>query len=456
VADFIAVFCWNPIEWLLNTVIPALLEILIDAMMPLFGWGVELLGDLLMIALSDLLFDLLVIMLKIVDFFTSAFFAFSGAYNVALPSGGSGNYAQSDTFVLQYLMDNMGLTRIYWILTVLSAALCIIFTGVSILRSMNATEFDPKNTVGKIWGRLGRTMLTFLVIPAMMLYGIELSTVVTGSLVETGDTTASVDSMIFLATTMNAAKNEDFNDANASFSDPVRGKYYSGAASYEALDNRGNRLCANDFDFKEIDYFTGYLLCGFMIFILFGAALMAVRRLFEIMLLYITAPLFVASMPLDEGKRFEGWRNMFVAKLVSVYGLIIMMTLYLALVPTIMGGSLNLSYGVSSAGVNLGAADGLMDSLLKTLLLLGGAFALKNSHSILLGIISPEAAQSAQGSVLAGMAMGMGALGSLRRGASRALTGRGQSASAAPKSSAAASPPAVQHANAEDAQKFSG
>jgi hypothetical protein len=440
----------------MNTVVGPLIKLLVEAIRPILEWGIEFAGELLMGALADIFYELLVNLLKLVSFFSSAFFAFAGINNIALRTA-SGGFAQSNTFLLQYLMDNSGITKMYWILTILSAALCLVFTGISILRSINGTDFDPKHSVGRIWGRLGKTMLTFLLIPVMMLAAIDLSTIVAGRLVENvfeaGQT--SVDNVIFLAVTMDAANDERYNGNKASFTDTVRGPYFRGEKAYDAnrpeqsVLSKSNRMVTDDFDLKKMDYITGYILCIAMILVLFGAALFAVRRLLEVMLLYIAAPFFVAVIPLDEGKKFEAWRDMFVAKLVSCYGLVLMMMMYLTIVPTIMGAGLKLS------------EDGLVDSLMKLLLLVGGAFAIKNGHSFVLGIISPQAAQHAQSSTLGGIAMAMGAgtvAGNLLRGALSkggagnqlrgALNkGGGQSRSQQPE---------VQHASAADAQKFSG
>ena len=383
--------CWNPITWLMDNIVSPMISLLVEAFMPILQWAVEFFGQLLLDAMSDIFFDILVILLKFVSFFVNAFFVFAGIYNVALRQPG-GAYEQSNTFILQYIMDNAGITTIYWQITLISAALCIIFTGIAILRSINPTEFDPRKSVGKIWGRLGKTMLTFLVIPGMMIFGIELANMVAGRLVEDvfeGGKT-SVDNVIFLTSTMNAAKNQSYNANNASFTDSVRNPYFKGDKSYESRSQ-----VKADFELKKIDFITGYIICGFMIFILFGSALFAVRRLLEILLLFITAPLFVASMALDEGKRFESWRDMFVAKLVSCYGLVIMMMLYLAIVPTIMGGRLQLSQ------------NGFMDSLLKLLFMIGGALAIKNCHTLPLSILNPTAAEHAKSSVLGGMGMAM-------------------------------------------------
>jgi hypothetical protein len=92
---------------------------------------------------------------------------------------------------------------------------------------------------------------------------------------------------------------------------------------------------------------------------------------------------------------------------------------------------------------------------MKVFLLLGGAFALKNSHSLLLGIISPAAAQSAQGSVLAGVAMGMGATRMIKgKIGSMGRSGGAKGGRPAPTNNSSA--PSVQHQNAADVQKYSG
>ncbi|MCL2056960.1 MAG: hypothetical protein FWH02_07065 [Oscillospiraceae bacterium] len=461
---FIAV-CWNPITWIIDTIVTPLIDILVSMIMPILEWAVEFFLELILIAFADILFDLLVILLKLVSFFNSAFFAFSGVNNIVLRAADGVNYEQSNTFILQHIIQEANINRMYWQITLISAALCIIFTGISILRSINSTDYDPKKSVAKIWGRMGKTMITFLVIPSLMMFGIEISTMVAGRLVEdvfqSGAT--SVDNIIFLTTTMNAAKDDKLNGNNASFTDEVRIDYYEGSKKYDTMKpsssifSKSNREVTDFFHLHKIDFVTGYFLCIFMIFILFGAALFAVRRLLEILLLYVTAPLFVASIPLDEGKRFDAWRDMFVAKLVSCYGLLLMMGMYLSTAPMMVGGKLTLS------------DHGLTDALMKTLLLLGGALALKNGHSIALGILSPTAAQQAQTSVLGGfgMAFGVGAMmgGGISRGVS-GLFGGGKGGGGKPAGGAdgqrggsgasESAAPGVQHKSAEEAQKFGG
>ena len=158
---------WNPIKWLVDNVVNPIIELLVEAFMPILMWAVEFFGDLLMATMADIFYDILVILLKLVSFFANSFLVFAGVYNVALRQPG-GAYAQSNTFILQYIIDNAGISTIYWQISLVCAAMCIGFTIIAILRSISATDFDPRKSVGKIWGRLGTTMLTFLLIPALM------------------------------------------------------------------------------------------------------------------------------------------------------------------------------------------------------------------------------------------------------------------------------------------------
>jgi hypothetical protein len=399
----------------MDNIIGPMIDLLVEALMPIFEWAIEFLGELIMIVLADLLFNLLTIVLSFVKFLSNTFFIFAGVYNVASRQA-DGTY-EADTFLIQALISEDAIMNTYWVLTFLSAALAMVFTIIAVVRSMSDLDYDPKKSVGRILGRCGKTMLTFLIIPSVMVFGIQLATIASGGLVSAftgGEGALSVDNIIFLTTTMNAAKDGSKNGTNAKFDDSLRKPYLDGEKDY-AKPQGTSYAIANDFELSKLDFLTGFILAGFMIFVLFAASLFAVRRILEVLLLYISAPFFVAVMPLDDGKKFEAWRDLFVAKLVSCYGLILMMAMYMAAAPMIMGSGLVLS------------SNSLTNALMKTLLLIGGAFAVKNGHSIALGILSPTAAQHAQASVGAGLGMMVagGALGARLAGSLKGKAGGG-------------------------------
>ena len=50
---------------------------------------------------------------------------------------------------------------------------------------------------------------------------------------------------------------------------------------------------------------------------------------FEILILFITAPFFSTSFITDEGKRFSNWGKMFITRLLSGFGMVIMVKVFL-------------------------------------------------------------------------------------------------------------------------------
>ena len=138
-----------------------------------------------------------------------------------------------------------------------------------------------------------------------------------------------------------------------------------------------------------------------MLFILAGAAMMFIRRLFDLLLLYLISPFFVATIPLDDGATFAKWRELFVAKFFSGFGVIFSMRYYLLLVPVIAGKELCLYKPTLPGGV-------MINNVLKLFMILGGAWAVYKSQSLIMQIMNQEAAMAEQqaGALISGMIIG--------------------------------------------------
>ncbi len=206
----------------------------------------------------------------------------------------------------------------------------------------------------------------------------------------TGGVNTSVGNILFLTASMNADRktmpNRDpFEDLdlfrtiegrNPRFDDAVRRPYLVGNQLYKNLD----RVKA-DFYPTEFDYVTGFVSAIVVLFILTGAVLYFIRRLFEILLLYLVAPLFASTIPADDGMLFKKWREVFIAKFFSGFGIIFSMKYFLMLIPMIGGSELVLYSGTSNAYI--------INNILKVFLIIGGAWAIYKSQHLILQIISP-------------------------------------------------------------------
>ena len=121
-----------------------------------------------------------------------------------------------------------------------------------------------------------------------------------------------------------------------SMSDDLRRSYLNGDKDY--LDFRDS---GSDFSAAKIDYLLGFSASIFMIIMLAGVLIQFIRRLLELVLLYLVAPFFVATIPLDRGDMFKRWREMFIAKFLAGFGVIYALKIFM-LLPLIFSDNLSL------------------------------------------------------------------------------------------------------------------
>ncbi len=268
-----------------------------------------------------------------------------------------------------------------------------------------------------------------MLIPFLCIALLQISTLVTNQAVSAFDAaqggSTSMGTIVFLSAGLDADKAttdrrnpvsgeaEDFRSGrNPSFTDDVRNPYLKGEKDYRDLNTVKRDFYASNFKFIE-----GFVSCVLLLFILAGAAITFIRRLFELLLLYLVSPFFVSTIPLDDGATFAKWRELFVAKFFSGFGVIFSMRYYMLLVPSIAGSNLCLY------SMNLPNAV-MINSVLKMFMILGGAWAVYKSQSLIMQIFNQEAAAMEQqsGALMSGMIIGSVTTG--RCGCQRRLYGR--------------------------------
>lgn len=182
------------------------------------------------------------------------------------------------------------------------------------------------------------------------------------------------DIIIFLVSSMNAARNENYNTGD--IYDNLRNGYATGEKDYLDISQ-----VKEDFDIQKFDYVVGLVSAIVFIVIMAICIFTFIVRMFNLVLLYITAPLFVSSMPVDEGAKFQTWLQAFISQLFSGFGQVIAMRLYLIVIPFVMSNDLVFFLG-----------DGLWYSTLnwfaRLLMILGGAWAVMKAGGLISSILS--------------------------------------------------------------------
>ena len=75
--------------------------------------------------------------------------------------------------------------------------------------------------------------------------------------------------------------------------------------------------------FPGYNYLIGFLGSWTIALLLITLIIGVIQRIFELVILFVVSPAFVATMPLDEGARFGKWKDAFVKRTMSAYGPVI-------------------------------------------------------------------------------------------------------------------------------------
>lgn len=328
------------------------------------------------------LYNLLKLLLGIVDVLQNIFDMFSGVKTVK--SNGQ------DMYILDVFLTDDGIKTAFIGITLVAAGICMIFTIYSVGKSIGDNILENKHPVGEVLKQALKSMVSFLIIPFMMYLGSQLATtilVATDNAINVGmgtDSSPTFASTIFLTGTFNYATED-----NASYTD-ANHKYF--LDNPKAIYSRGD--VEKRFDLLEYNFVLPYIIAIITAVIMACSIFVFIRRIFDILVLYITSPFFVATRPLDNGQMFRKWQEVLIGKMISSFGIVFSMKLVMLLVPTIM--SSNIRFTGSSFG----------DMLIKSILLIGGVYAAFKSQAMIIEIISPEAARAARESSMMLMATG--------------------------------------------------
>lgn len=200
----------------------------------------------------------------------------------------------------------------------------------------------------------------------------------------------SLDRILFLSGTVSAAKNSKYNLAPY-LADGLRGAFYIGEKSIYSFDDVKS---AFDIGITGINYIFIWVLTYFTIRNLLRCIFGCIMRLFNMVSLYLVAPLTVATMPLDNGEKFKQWITAMTVQGLGILGTIIPMRLIILFAPIILGNNLELFDSVS------------LSFLAKVLLVVGGLQAVEGFGDVVVGILANNASMQAirSGDAAKGMA----------------------------------------------------
>lgn len=222
---------------------------------------------------------------------------------------------------------------------------------------------------------------------------------------------------IMLTASFGNAKQGQY-DNNPGVTDALRYPYYIGQKN------------VYDYDTVEDDFEIGIFGWNHMLVIVVGFFLIkelliiivnAAARIFNIILLYLTAPAFLAVMPLDDGGKFKQWTTAFVIQSLALFGSLFAMRLLVIFIPLVMSSNLRIfSSSIANYMAKLALLIALCVTSEKASGMISGILADNAGYqSIMAGSVGEGVANSAKNlavkavsmAATAGMAVGKGIAG---------------------------------------------
>ncbi len=336
-------------ETLFNNLLMPLLEMELNVI-------IEIVGTMVMNFLYNLLFQVARLLLWVLDAVERIFRTLAGLEPVYF-TGDSGVKEESGSLLLTMLNTRTIRSALLGMILA-SVALCFLIAIFATIRA--AGDMSGKRSVSEVLHRTGRSLVKLITIPFMALV-----IVATGDAVLLGINNATaqdqvpVSQILFTMSTLDAVREEDFPDAkyyNVSTRSSALAKKnapdpstvadfgmkdkYRRQLYYGELDRDNIREVLRIFDIRRIDYIICVGLTAVFIFLFGVMAVNMASRIFDCLLLLLVEPFFAAAIPLDEGKKFDKWKELFLGRLISGYGIIVGVNLYLSVIGLIFSGKI--------------------------------------------------------------------------------------------------------------------
>lgn len=285
----------------------------------------------------------------LIDFIKTIFYKLCGIESLEIDG--------ENTDLLSSLIRSESIRRVFLTVFIIGFILLVIFTMIALIKSNYQEKHNWKTVLTKTF----QSFFISLLIPFTVLAGIILTNTIMSSMntsmnaYSTGNATIGGQFLVTIGS--NALK--DGVDRSQ-----VEAMFISGELDYMNLD-----LVRQYYNFHDFNYVIG-LLGSIVILIMFTlSSLTFIQRIFDVILLYIISPISISTIPLDEGNKFKVWKDLLISKILSAYGVILVMNLFFLIIPQI--------YRIRFFD------DGFQNGVVLILFLIGGSYAVTKASRII-------------------------------------------------------------------------
>lgn len=320
----------------------------------------------MLIFLQEFVLQIFLWILQAVDSVMQLFSSLTGV--------GTISYKGRDINFLEYLLGDSTISKVFWCVFILAIGLSCIFAIIALIKNIIANNRNISGIVGKFFLSLLGTLAMLVVV----ILGILVSNAFLVLIAQIFD----IDSSMNLAETIfNMCVGDWFSGYSTAEVDfatvtvrDIFGEYDANTVFgvFPTQWKMNGMVNPNTFM-----YLPTILITGGLGFALVKTIIKLVKRTYELIFMYVTMPMFLSTLPLDDGARFKTWRESFMTKIMLTYGTVFSVGIFAVILPMI--GNMNIE-GISVYG----------NTLFKIFMAIGGAATIPAGQALFSKIIAGE------------------------------------------------------------------
>lgn len=293
----------------------------------------------MLIFFQELIMQVFLWILRAIDGIMELFSALSGITKI--------NYKGEQINLVEFLVGNSTISKVFWCVFILAIGLGCMFAIIALVKNMIANNRNISTIVGKFF----LAMLGTLVMLIVVILGI----IISNSLLVLIAEIFNIDTSVRLSETLfNICVGDWLNgysvaeiDFNTITVRDILGEYDPNTVFGVFPTSWKMNGMVNPNTFM---YFPALLMVFGVGFALIKAIAKLVKRVYELIFMYVTMPMFMSTLPLDDGARFRTWRETFVTKVVLTYGTVFSVSIFALILPMISSMQID---GISEFGNKL-------------------------------------------------------------------------------------------------------
>ena len=306
------------------------------------GW-LSNIGDAFLDVFYQILWGILTGILQLLDGIVDAFYFLTGVENLSIVV--DGQEVEMSLLELLFGISNNGLSwdfsstvhKVYiGMLGVFAVVFvfCIVCAVIKINMNRQAQETLP--SMKKMLYKSGQAFFITILLPVIFMALLSLSAIFIRTIIDILQSKLFDDDLLLSECIFRACVSGDVLENYETMNKSVTWAIFEGSGKYKVFSEAKTwDMIKQEFGETSVNLFTlTVAVCACLVGVGFSALTVA-ERLINIFLLYIIAPFVCASIPLDDGKRWESWKDITTVKILTAAVNVLSIYIFIYIITTL-------------------------------------------------------------------------------------------------------------------------